>query len=119
RKGREAGTLWLFTTGVALYRMKAKLYDRLSLNENARVLEAGAGFGLAAVYIADSRLRVHAVDLTPAYVQQASGILKSHGLQDRAAIALGDQHNLSDLTDGSFDEIYTMETFVHADNTVK
>ncbi|KAK4901458.1 hypothetical protein LTR49_027244 [Elasticomyces elasticus] len=29
--------------------MKAKLYDRLSLNENARVMEAGAGFGLAAI----------------------------------------------------------------------
>jgi ubiquinone/menaquinone biosynthesis C-methylase UbiE len=28
-------------------------------------------------------------------------------------------HDLSNFTNGSFDEIYTMETFVHADDPLK
>ncbi|KIW31680.1 hypothetical protein, variant 2 [Cladophialophora immunda] len=71
------------------------------------------------MHMAEKGLVVEAVDITPLYVGDARRNVAVRGLQDRVSIRLGDYHNLTDFPDGSFDGIYTMETFVHADDPVK
>jgi len=69
--------------------------------------------------MAQHGLRVHAVDLTPLHIAQAQRNIAARELQDRITVELGDYHDLSNLADASFDGIYTMETFVHADYPLK
>lgn len=99
--------------------MEEKLYTRLDLPAGSHVLDAGAGAGVVASYMAERGLLVHAVDLTPLHVSQAQRNIAQRGLSGRVTVAQGDYHDLSDLGDASFDAIYTMETFVHADEPVK
>lgn len=99
--------------------MEEKLYRRLDVPKDSSVLDAGAGSGVVAAYMAKRGLRVHASDLTPMHVEQAKANTESWGLGDRISVELGDYHNLSSLEGASFDAIYTMETFVHADDPVK
>jgi sterol 24-C-methyltransferase len=86
----EKGTLWPLPIGPALRRMERKLYDRLGLQEGARVLDAGAGSGFVASYMAEHGLRVHGVDLTPLHVDQAKRTIHSRGLDDGVHVELGD-----------------------------
>ncbi|KAF2164025.1 hypothetical protein M409DRAFT_68242 [Zasmidium cellare ATCC 36951] len=113
------GTWWPFPIGRAQRVMEEKLYQRLDLPKDSLVLDAGAGSGLVAAYMAKQGLRVHAIDLTPLHVEQATNNIESWGLSDRVSVQLGDYHDLSGFEDDSFDGIYTMETFVHADDPVK
>ena len=96
--------------------MEEKLYKSMYLANGSRVLDAGAGSGIVASYMAEQGLLVHAIDITPLHVQQAKETVKARGLEDRVTVELGDYHDLSNLEDGSFDGIYTMETFAHADD---
>jgi len=109
------GTLWPFPISQAQRAMEEKLYQRLSLREGSQVLDAGAGSGLVAAYMAEHGLLVEAIDLTPAHVEQAKINVVSRGREQRVSVELGDYHNLSRYREASFDGVYTMETFVHAD----
>ncbi|TKA34412.1 hypothetical protein B0A54_15244 [Friedmanniomyces endolithicus] len=70
--------------------MEAKLHARLALPTGSRVFDAGAGSGL-------------------------------NGLERQVTVRLGDYHDLpsTQYRNGSFDGVYTMETFVHADDPRK
>lgn len=115
----EKGTLWPFPLGKALRRMEEKVYSRLDLDANSRVLDAGVGSAYVAMYMAEKGLNVHGVDITPWHVEQAQNNVRARGLENRVSVSLGDYHNLTDLPDRSFDGVYTMETFVHADDPLK
>lgn len=96
--------------------MEEKLYLRLSLSNGSRVLDAGAGSGLVASFMAQHGLLVDAIDLTPMHVEDAKRNVQSRGLEDQITVRLGDYHNLTEFADSSYDGVYTMETFVHADD---
>ena len=99
--------------------MEGKLFARLDLEPGANVLDAGAGSGYVAMYMARKGLNVQAVDITPIHVEDARKNIKANGLEDKVSIKLDDYHSLTSFTDKSFDGIYTMETFVHADDPSK
>lgn len=101
--------------------MEEKLWERLALSNGSKVLDAGAGSGIVASYMAHRRLLVEGVDLTQTHVQEAQWLIHNRGLEKKVTIRLGDYHDLCDTEyqDGSFDGIYTMETFVHADDPRK
>ena len=99
--------------------MEDYLFERLNLPVGSRILDAGAGSGYVAIRMAEKGLFVEAVDLTPLHVEDARRNVASRGLSDRVSVRQGDYHNLPDFADGSFDGIYTMETFVHADDPLK
>lgn len=99
--------------------MEKKLYDRLSLSNGSKVLDAGAGSGIVASYMAQHGLLVKGVDITPLHVADAQRNIKKRGLQGKVSVRLGDYHDLQDFEDDSMDGIYTMETFVHADDPLK
>ncbi|ETI21523.1 hypothetical protein G647_07870 [Cladophialophora carrionii CBS 160.54] len=113
------GQLWPFPVGKAQRAMEDYLFARLDLKPGSRVLDAGAGSGYVAMRMAEKGLTVEAVDITPLHVEDARRNVKARGLQDNISVRLGDYHNLTDFDDGSFDGIYTMETFVHADDPLK
>lgn len=99
--------------------MEKKLYTRLGLEPGAKVLDAGAGSGYVAKYMAEKGLNVQAIDITPHHLADARKNVKSFGLEDKISVDYADYHNLSQFADASFDGIYTMETFVHADDPIK
>lgn len=99
--------------------MEEMLYNRLDLKPGAKVLDAGAGSGYVAMYMARKGLSVHAIDITPIHIADAKQNIKNNGLEDKVSVTLDDYHNLTSFEDNSFDGIYTMETFVNADNPVQ
>jgi len=99
--------------------MEEKLFTRLGLKPGAKVLDAGAGSGNVAVYMARKGLSVTAIDITPIHLLEANKTVKDNGLEDKISVKYGDYHDLSDFADASFDGVYTMETFVHADDPKK
>lgn len=113
------GRLWPFPVSTAQRAMEEQLYNRLGLEAGSRVLDAGAGSGYVAMYMAGKGLNVQGVDITPLHVQDAQRNIKGRSLQERVSVRLGDYHDLSEFNDTSFDGIYTMETFVHADDPLK
>ncbi|KAK0276513.1 hypothetical protein LTR35_010376 [Friedmanniomyces endolithicus] len=117
----EAGTLWPFPIGRAQRAMEEKAYTRLALTNGSKVLDAGAGSGLVASYMAHKGLLVEGVDLTQRHVREAQRIIRDRGLEGRVTVRLGDYHELpgSEYRAGSYDGVYTMETFVHADDPRK
>lgn len=117
----QPGTLWPFPIGPAQRVMEEKLYTRLGLSNGSKVLDAGAGSGIVASYMTQKGLTVEGVDLTRRHVQQAQRVIRDRGLEKNVTVRFGDYHILpsSEYPDGSFDGIYTMETFVHADDPIK
>ena len=111
--------MWPFPISKAQRAMEEKLYLRLGLTNGSKVLDAGAGSGIVATYMAERGLQVKAIDLTPVHVAEAKRNVEIRGLDGQISVELGDYHDLSTLDDSSFDGIYTMETFVHADDPRK
>ena len=66
--------------------------------------------------MADRDLWVHAIDLVPAHVQQASKYIRSRKLDGKVSVSCGDFHDLRGHQSCNFDGVYTMETLVHADD---
>lgn len=64
-------------------------------------------------------LHVQAIDITSHHLADTRKNVKKYGLEDKIAVDYADYHDLSAFYDESFDGIYTMETFVHADNPAK
>ncbi|KAK5239143.1 hypothetical protein LTR40_014805, partial [Exophiala xenobiotica] len=71
------------------------------------------------MHMIEKGLTVEAIDITPLHVEDAKRNLRARGLESNISVRLADYHNLTDFSDGSFDGIYTMETFVHADDPLK
>ncbi|EMC97623.1 hypothetical protein BAUCODRAFT_33346 [Baudoinia panamericana UAMH 10762] len=113
------GTLWPFPIGCAQRDMEEKLWERLGIEKGSKVLDAGAGSGKVASYMAHKGLIIEVVDLTPLHVQQARRTIRDRKLEHKVSMRLGDYHDLADFNNGSFDGVYTMETFVHADESMK
>ncbi|KAK5207149.1 hypothetical protein LTR20_006203 [Exophiala xenobiotica] len=113
------GQIWPFPISKAQRAMEDQLYNKLGLSPGSRVLDAGAGSGYVAMHMAEKGLTVQAIDITPLHVEDAEKNIKTRGLEGNISVRLGDYHDLTDFADGSFDGIYTMETFVHADDPLK
>ena len=112
----KPGTLWPLPISRAQRAMEEKLYQRLNLSKGSKVLDARAGSGIVASYLAEKHgLYVTGVDITKVHVNDAQKVIQSRGLQEQVSVQMGDYHDLSSFNDTTFDGIYTMETFVHAD----
>jgi SAM-dependent methyltransferase len=93
--------------------MEERLYQTLGLEANALVLDAGAGNGDVAIYMARKGLRIKAIDLLDMHVQWGKANVKRHQLEGQIDVLQGDYEKL-DFENDSFDGAYTMETLVHA-----
>lgn len=109
----EEGTLWPFPISSALRRMEERLYQTLGLTDNALVLDAGAGNGDVAIYMARKGLKVEAIDLVDMHVGWARANVKSKHLDGQIEVSQGDYEKL-EFDNETFDGAYTMETLVHA-----
>jgi sterol 24-C-methyltransferase len=107
-------TLWPFPIKKALRAMEDNLFDRLRLERGSLVLDAGCGAGLVALHLAKRGLRVSCIDVVDRHIGWAKKNVHSHGFDDTITVRKMDYHHLDGFTEGTFDGIYTMETFVHA-----
>lgn len=96
--------------------MEDLVYTKLALAPGSRVLDAGAGSGYVAMHMAEKGLNVQAIDITPMHLEDARRNVQKRGLDDKVSVSWGDFHDLAEYSNGSFDGIYTMETFVHAED---
>jgi len=111
--------IWPFPVSKALRKMEEKLYQRLGLQSGSRVLDAGSGSGIVAMYMARRGLLVDGIDITPVHLASARKNIKANSLDDKITIQLEDYHDLKSFHDNHFDGVYTMETFVHADDPLQ
>jgi sterol 24-C-methyltransferase len=109
----EEGTLWPFPISSALRRMEERLYQTLGLTDNALVLDAGAGNGDVAIYMARKGLKIEAIELVDMHVGWAKANVKSKHLDGQIEVSQGDYEKL-EFDNETFDGAYTMETLVHA-----
>ena len=85
----------------------ARMADLLAPGATDTVLDAGAGVGGPARYLAERfGCQVIGVDLTPAFIEIAELLNERTGLSDRVELRVGDITAL-DLDDGSVDHVWT------------
>jgi len=68
--------------------------DAAGLQADARVLEIGCGAGHLTMQLAERRLRVDAVDASPAMVDLTSTRARENGFEGRVNVAVADVHTL-------------------------
>jgi sarcosine/dimethylglycine N-methyltransferase len=85
----------------------ARMADLLAPSRSDNVLDAGAGLGGPARYLADRfGCRVIGVDLTPLFVEVGRLLNRRTGFDDRVELRVGDITDL-DLADGEVDHVWT------------
>ncbi|KAH6724239.1 S-adenosyl-L-methionine-dependent methyltransferase [Leptodontidium sp. MPI-SDFR-AT-0119] len=108
------GSWWPFPIGKALMAMEDHLIDNLALEEGSKVLDAGCGVGHVSIHLAEKGCQLQAIDVVDRHIMKARRNVKARGLDGKITINKGDYHHLDAFADGSFDGVFTMETFVHA-----
>src|SRR5262249_41497503 len=68
--------------------------ERLGLDANARILEAGGGSGLISITLAHDGHTVDALDPTTAMLEMTRADALKHGVPDRVRLHMADVHNL-------------------------
>ena len=105
---------WQFNK--ALRQMETELAKNLDLPAGSKVLDAGCGMGDVASFLASKHgLEVTGIDILDFNIDEAQKRIKKRGLQSLVHIHLMSYANI-DIEDEYFDAVYTMETFVHANN---
>jgi ubiquinone/menaquinone biosynthesis C-methylase UbiE len=94
--------------------MEDRLFDSLDLEAGAKVLDCGCGVGHVAIRGAQRGLRVTAIDIVDRHLEKARNNVRAANVSDKVKVDKCDYHDLSRYDDGSFDGLYTIETFVHA-----
>ena len=110
----HADTYTPFPINGALRAMEDHLFSSLQLEPGAAVLDAGCGVGHVAIHLAQKGLQVTGIDVVDRHIHQGQRNIEARGLETAVTVRKMDYHNLEGIRDGSFDGIYTMETFVHA-----
>lgn len=112
----EHDTWWPFPLSRALRAMEDKLAALLDLAPGARVLDAGCGVSHVAIHLASKHgLRIQGIDIVDHHIAKSRRNITRHGLsEDEVTVRKMDYHHLDSFAVGSFDGVYTMETFVHA-----
>lgn len=110
----DADTYWPFPISSALRRMEDQLFATLSLQQGARVLDAGCGVGHVAIHLAHKGLRVQGIDVVDRHLARARRNIAAAGVAHVVSVRKMDYHHLDALPARSFDGAYTMETLVHA-----
>lgn len=108
---------WPWPIGTALRAMEDYLFDALDLPTDSLVLDAGCGYGHVACRGAERGLRIEGIDIVNRHVARAQEAVHKRGFDGRVKVRVGDYHDLSMFADSTFDGLYTMETFVHANDT--
>lgn len=96
--------------------MEDKLAEAIALPPGSQVLDAGCGVGHVALRMAKKHgLRIEAIDVVGHHVTKAQQNAERSGLpKGTVRVSRMDYHHLEPFASGSFDGVYTMETFVHA-----
>lgn len=94
--------------------MEDHLIDNLALGKGSKVLDAGCGVGHVSIHLARNGYVVQAIDIVDHHISKAQRNIKTKGLGGKITVTKVDYHHLESLLNGSFDGVFTMETFVHA-----
>ena len=115
----QPNTRWPFPIPAALRRMEDHLFSSLELQPGVKALDAGCGVGHVAIHLARKGLQIYGIDVMENHVRWAQQNIKDHGFEKSVTVRLMDYHHLDELSDESFNGVYTMETLVHATDPEK
>lgn len=112
----ENDTWWPFPLSSALRAMEDKLAAALNLGRGAYILDAGCGIGHVAIHLHTKYgYKIQGIDIVDHHILKSRRNIARQRLSDNQfAVRKMDYHHLDTFTDGTFDGVYTMETFVHA-----
>lgn len=112
----ENDTWWPFPLSSALRIMEDKLAAALNLERGSYVLDAGCGVGHVAIHLLTKYgYNVQGIDIVDHHILECRRNIARRGLSDEQfSVRKMDYHHLEAFKDGTFDGVYTMETFVHA-----
>jgi sterol 24-C-methyltransferase len=111
----EKDTRWPFPINPALRRMEEKLLAKLNVPSGSRLLDAGCGIAHVALFMAGKGLRVDGIDVIDHHIVKAKRNIARSGLPEgQVTVRKMDYHHLESIPTGTYDGMYTMETFVHA-----
>ncbi|KAJ5219258.1 uncharacterized protein N7498_001357 [Penicillium cinerascens] len=112
----EHDTWWPFPLGRSLRAMEDKLAASLELERGSYVLDAGCGVSHVAIHLASAHgLKIQGIDIVDHHIIKSKRNVARAGFsEDQISVRKMDYHHLDSFKDGTFDGVYTMETFVHA-----
>lgn len=109
--GEQLGALDQFHAGGLT--ATRKLAELAGIERGAKVLDAGAGLGGPARFLAEAYdCEVVGVDLTPGFVTVAQTLTARTGLQEKVRFQIGDLTALP-FADGSFDVVWTQHVVMN------
>lgn len=100
----------------AMDNMETELINRIGLPENSIILDAGCGMGRVASHLAQrKKWNITGIDILPWNLVEARKYAKKNAPLGSLRFIEASYEKLP-FPDASFDAIYTMETFVHAEH---
>lgn len=97
----------------AMARTNEVMAQRAGIDERARVLDVGCGYGAAALDLASTHhCEVLGLNISEKELEVAAQRAKERGLDDRASFRWGDFHDLP-VDDASVDVVWSQEAFLH------
>ncbi len=96
--------------------MQDQIAIHLNLKAGDKVLDAGCGRGVVAIYLAaKTQAEIFGVDIVPFEIDKAKQLARKSGVEQFTYFDIRD-YTQTQLGDASFDAVYTMETLSHAQN---
>ena len=98
----------------AMARTNAVMAEQAGIDERARVLDVGCGYGATALHLATEHgCEVVGMNISERELEVADELAKERGLSGQCTFRWGDFHDIP-AEDDSFDAVWSQEAFLHA-----
>ena len=98
----------------AMARTNAVMAEQAGIDERARVLDVGCGYGATALHLATEHgCEVVGQNISERELEVAEQLAKEQGLSGQTTFQWGDFHDIP-AEDDSFDAVWSQEAFLHA-----
>lgn len=98
----------------AQFLMMDLVAEKLKPEKNSRILEAGCGQGITAIYLAKNcHCNSVGISVTPFEIEKAKALAKKERAEKQSSFYLMD-YTRTDFPADYFDSVYTLESLVHA-----
>ena len=117
--GGEDIHIGLYESGLSIFEASRKTVELMAttlitLDENSRVLDLGAGYGGAARYLAEKHgCQVTCLNLSETQNERNRLLNKEHNLADKISVLHGSFENVP-CDNGSFDIVWSQDAFLHS-----
>lgn len=103
----------------SLLRMNEVLADSAHISSKDAVLDLGCAYGGSSIWLAKNRgCQAMGLTIVPEQVEKGNQFVKKSGVADKVSILYGDYAHIP-FSNNSFDVVWGLESFVHAEDRMK